>query len=148
MHFEKKDDILMELTKTAENKTENDAWLSLVERYVRDVEVAGSNPVTPTNEKESLKKGSFFVIEMKERSTDFPTLRSFVLCPSLLFLLRQRTEDRHPANKTDNLHQNDAHRHADAVNSHVPLGRSAACHKGLVILVQGRIAHAEASGQK
>ena len=22
-------------------------WLSLVERYVRDVEVAGSNPVTP-----------------------------------------------------------------------------------------------------
>ena len=40
-----KNDILMELTKTAENKTENDAWLSLVERYVRDVEVAGSNPV-------------------------------------------------------------------------------------------------------
>lgn len=37
----------MELTKTAENKTENDAWLSLVERYVRDVEAAGSNPVTP-----------------------------------------------------------------------------------------------------
>ena len=33
MHFEKKDDILMELTKTAENKTENDAWLSLAERY-------------------------------------------------------------------------------------------------------------------
>ena len=26
-------------------------WLSLVERYVRDVEVAGSNPVTPINEK-------------------------------------------------------------------------------------------------
>lgn len=24
-----------------------DAWLSLVERYVRDVEVAGSNPVIP-----------------------------------------------------------------------------------------------------
>ncbi len=24
------------------------AWLSLVERYVRDVEVAGSNPVAPT----------------------------------------------------------------------------------------------------
>ena len=45
MHFEKKDDILMELTKTAENKQNNDAWLSLVERYVRDVEVAGSNPV-------------------------------------------------------------------------------------------------------
>ena len=25
-------------------------WLSLVERYVRDVEAAGSNPVTPTPE--------------------------------------------------------------------------------------------------
>ena len=48
MHFEKKDDILMELTKTAENKTENDAWLSLVERYVRDVEAGGSNPLTST----------------------------------------------------------------------------------------------------
>ena len=49
MHFEKKDDILMELTKTAENKTENDAWLSLVERCVRDAEVAGSNPVASTD---------------------------------------------------------------------------------------------------
>ena len=27
-----------------------DAWLSLVERYVRDVEVASSNLVTPTIE--------------------------------------------------------------------------------------------------
>ena len=26
----------------------NGVWLSLVERYVRDVEAAGSNPVTPT----------------------------------------------------------------------------------------------------
>ena len=26
----------------------NDAWLSLVERCVRDAEVAGSNPVIPT----------------------------------------------------------------------------------------------------
>ena len=26
----------------------NEVWLSLVERYVRDVEVAGSNPVTST----------------------------------------------------------------------------------------------------
>ena len=25
----------------------NGVWLSLVERYVRDVEAAGSNPVTP-----------------------------------------------------------------------------------------------------
>ena len=50
----------MELTKTAENKTENDAWLSLVERYVRDVEVAGSNPVTPMNDKGILGKGFFF----------------------------------------------------------------------------------------
>ena len=29
-------------------KQNNDAWLSLVERCVRDAEVAGSNPVAPT----------------------------------------------------------------------------------------------------
>lgn len=33
---------------SAENKQlYNGVWLSLVERYVRDVEAAGSNPVTP-----------------------------------------------------------------------------------------------------
>ena len=32
----------------------NEVWLSLVERYVRDVEAAGSNPVTSTIRK---KKG-------------------------------------------------------------------------------------------
>ena len=31
-------------------KQNNDAWLSLVERCVRDAEVAGSNPVTSTND--------------------------------------------------------------------------------------------------
>ena len=30
-------------------KQNNDAWLSLVERCVRDAEVAGSNPVASTN---------------------------------------------------------------------------------------------------
>lgn len=30
------------------NGSYNGVWLSLVERYVRDVEAAGSNPVTPT----------------------------------------------------------------------------------------------------
>ena len=43
-------------------KQNNDAWLSLVERCVRDAEVAGSNPVASTN---SLRipwlRGSFFV---------------------------------------------------------------------------------------
>ena len=38
-------------------------WLSLVERYVRDVEVAGSNPVTPIgrelNELEPTAKSEF-----------------------------------------------------------------------------------------
>lgn len=33
----------------------SDAWLSLVERYVRDVEVAGSNPVA------SIKKHGYFL---------------------------------------------------------------------------------------
>ena len=31
-------------------KQNSDAWLSLVERCVRDAEVAGSNPVTSTND--------------------------------------------------------------------------------------------------
>ncbi len=35
-------------------------WLSLVERHVRDVEVAGSNPVISTNERASAR---FCVIE-------------------------------------------------------------------------------------
>ena len=70
MHFEKKDDILMELTKTAENKTENDAWLSLVERYVRDVEVAGSNPVASIPWQGRVEKsgkifGFFFILYRK-----------------------------------------------------------------------------------
>ena len=64
MHFEKKDDILMELTKTAENKTENDAWLSLVERYVRDVEAGGSNPLTSTM-KDFAEMWSLFVLFTK-----------------------------------------------------------------------------------
>lgn len=33
-----------------------EVWLSLVERYVRDVEAAGSNPVTPTIMKQLLHK--------------------------------------------------------------------------------------------
>ena len=70
MHFERKDDILMELTKTAENKTENDAWLSLVERYVRDVEVAGSNPVASIPWQGRVEKSGkifgFFFYSMRE----------------------------------------------------------------------------------
>ena len=38
------------------NGSYNGVWLSLVERYVRDVEAAGSNPVTPT-----INKSSFFI---------------------------------------------------------------------------------------
>ena len=38
-------------------------WLSLVERYVRDVEVAGSNPVTPTFEKRILSDKDSFLLQ-------------------------------------------------------------------------------------
>lgn len=73
MHFEKKDDILMELTKTAENKTENDAWLSLVEHYVRDVEVAGSNPVASTKGimvcKKHFERSAFSVVMDEDDSS-------------------------------------------------------------------------------
>ena len=34
---------------------DNGVWLSLVERYVRDVEAAGSNPVTPIFERDTSK---------------------------------------------------------------------------------------------
>ena len=33
-----------------------EVWLSLVERYVRDVEVVGSNPVTSTQENQGLQE--------------------------------------------------------------------------------------------
>ena len=36
------------LASNDETKTNNEVWLSLVERCVRDAEVAGSNPVAPT----------------------------------------------------------------------------------------------------
>ena len=41
-----------------------EVWLSLVERYVRDVEVVGSNPVTSTKKK-SRVSGFFFYIFSK-----------------------------------------------------------------------------------
>ena len=37
------------------------AWLSLVERCVRDAEVAGSNPVAPTYREPLCIKGSFLI---------------------------------------------------------------------------------------
>ena len=52
---EKKNIIVQTLTISCKNcimyivlKNNIGVWLSLVERYVRDVEAAGSNPVTPT----------------------------------------------------------------------------------------------------
>ena len=41
------------------NTTHIGAWLSLVERCVRDAEVAGSNPVAPMKNKKPLDKGFF-----------------------------------------------------------------------------------------
>ena len=47
----------------------NGVWLSLVERYVRDVEVAGSNPVTPIPRKQKEPRlsirGSFYFFEVR-----------------------------------------------------------------------------------
>ena len=43
------------------------AWLSLVERYVRDVEAAGSNPVAPTTKwKPILVIGFYFVFNRED----------------------------------------------------------------------------------
>ena len=38
-----------------------EVWRSLVARFVRDEEVAGSNPVTSTNKRTDLRVGSFVV---------------------------------------------------------------------------------------
>ena len=43
-------------------KEYNDAWLSLVERCVRDAEVAGSNPVASTKKNEYTVKCTRFFI--------------------------------------------------------------------------------------
>ena len=43
-----KPDICVNIIKHVSEKRQNDAWLSLVERCVRDAEVAGSNPVAST----------------------------------------------------------------------------------------------------
>ena len=37
-------------------------WLSLVEHYVRDVGVAGSNPVVPTNKENLTYRGGIFLL--------------------------------------------------------------------------------------
>ena len=42
------------------------AWLSLVERYVRDVEAARSNRVAPTNKTEDLRERRSFLHKQEE----------------------------------------------------------------------------------
>ena len=42
------------------NLSDSDAWLSLVERCVRDAEVAGSNPVASTFENRRCEKHLLF----------------------------------------------------------------------------------------
>ena len=59
-------------------------WLSLVERCVRDAEVAGSNPVTSTKDvRIPCFKGFFFVVQRIEEHT-------FVLPGVTFLILRER----------------------------------------------------------
>ena len=46
-----------------------EVWLSLVERYVRDVEAAGSNPVTSTTSRRGLVPRRIFLRKMRLRRT-------------------------------------------------------------------------------
>ena len=41
-------------------------WLNLVERYVRDVEAVGSNPVISTIKNKVATSALFFIIKMKK----------------------------------------------------------------------------------
>ena len=45
----------------------NGAWLSLVERCVRDAEVVGSNPVAPTSKKRRFSAGLQAVFSLSSR---------------------------------------------------------------------------------
>ena len=49
-HFKKRNDHITS-HKQKNKKFNNEMWLNLVERYVRDVEVVGSNPVISTKNK-------------------------------------------------------------------------------------------------
>lgn len=55
-----------------------EVWLSLVERYVRDVEAVGSNPVTSTIQKAALL-GGFFCICSSNNRRDCAVTPFFVL---------------------------------------------------------------------
>ena len=68
-----------------------------------------------------------------------------ILCP--LFLC-QWPEDRHPANKTEKLYHQHSGQHPDTVDGHIFFGGTSSGYKGLVVFVQGRKAHTEASGEK
>ena len=51
-----------------------EAWLSLVERCVRDAEVAGSNPVTPTTSRRAFWFAAFFYIKNTASHYQLPLL--------------------------------------------------------------------------
>ena len=59
------------------------AWLSLVERVVRDYEVAGSNPVAPTAE--SIRRSSGAFSFSKKSSEPFPLCFLKILVPLVIF---------------------------------------------------------------
>ena len=67
----------------------NGVWLSLVERYVRDVEVAGSNPVTPIFKKipQSFVFTGFEVF-LYFQSVSENYSKSFLFYPLLKMLLK------------------------------------------------------------
>ena len=63
----------------------NGVWLSLVERYVRDVEAAGSNPVTPTTKRllktmDIVFRSLFFLIG------NCVVRRMYIECEALFFI--------------------------------------------------------------
>ncbi len=49
------------MKKSLNERRSVEAWLSLVERYIRDVEVAGSNPVASIQKKRRIDFRLFFI---------------------------------------------------------------------------------------
>ncbi len=74
----KVNDIIYFAERSAESVQQNiGAWLSLVERPVRDREVAGSNPVAPTKRDFHFRRRSlFYIIGKSPESYDTKTFRT------------------------------------------------------------------------
>ena len=70
LHYSKRYDNISEVAREKSKATNIGAWLSLVERSVRDREVAGSNPVAPIRKRRNTSLSHVSVAQL-DRATAF-----------------------------------------------------------------------------